>query len=87
MPDSIPDLAARLYDECLNTFPADHLFNQQELLGLGVIPKDDIAVLLQCAQSLVNQVVSTAPGDEWQVSVEADFAGRCREVRAPNHLI
>lgn len=55
MPDSIPDLAAKLYDECLNTFPADYFFYQQDLLGLGVIPKDDIAVLLQCAQSLVDQ--------------------------------
>lgn len=55
MPDSIPDLATKIYNECTNAFPADHLFYQQDLLGLGVIPKNDVAVLLQCTQSLVDQ--------------------------------
>ena len=52
---STAELASRIYDECLNNFPADYLFYQQDLLGLGVVPKDDLALLLQCTQSLVDQ--------------------------------
>lgn len=52
---SVNELAAKLYDACLTKFPPDHLFNQQELLGLGIFPKSDLALLLQCTQSLVDQ--------------------------------
>ncbi|KAL4945905.1 hypothetical protein BDV06DRAFT_183599 [Aspergillus oleicola] len=52
---SVPELASKLYDACLNNFSSDHLFNQQELLGLEIIPKNDLALLLQCTQSLVDQ--------------------------------
>lgn len=45
----------KLYDQCLSSFPADHLFYQQDLLGLGVIPNDDLALLLRCTQILVDQ--------------------------------
>ncbi|EAW10936.1 RPC34 RNA polymerase subunit family protein [Aspergillus clavatus NRRL 1] len=52
---SINELASRLYDECLKKFPPDHLFYQQDLLGLGVVEKNNLALLLQCTQSLVDQ--------------------------------
>ncbi|KAK1150034.1 34-kDa subunit of RNA polymerase III (C) [Aspergillus melleus] len=52
---SVSELAAKLYDACLTKFPPDHLFVQQELLGLGIFPKSDLALLLQCTQSLVDQ--------------------------------
>lgn len=50
---STAELASRLYDECLANFPSDHLFYQQDLLGLGVV--DNLAVLLECTQKLVDQ--------------------------------
>lgn len=49
------ELASKLYDECLANFPIDHLFYQQDLLGLGVVPNNDLARLLQCTQWLVDQ--------------------------------
>ena len=48
-------LAAGLYAECRSTFPPDHLFYQQDLVSLGVIPNNDLSLLMQCAQSLVDQ--------------------------------
>ncbi|KAK2861108.1 hypothetical protein FQN49_004531 [Arthroderma sp. PD_2] len=48
-------LAMKLYDQCLSSFPLDHLFYQQDLLGLGVIPNEDLALLLRCTQILVDQ--------------------------------
>lgn len=52
---SVTELAAKLYDACLGKFPSDHLFYQQDLLGLSIVPKNDLALLLQCTQSLVDQ--------------------------------
>ncbi|KAL3479042.1 RNA polymerase Rpc34 [Aspergillus californicus] len=52
---SVTELAARLYEACLEKFPIDHLFYQQELLGLDILPKSDLPLLLQCTQSLVDQ--------------------------------
>ncbi|KAL2824797.1 RNA polymerase Rpc34 [Aspergillus cavernicola] len=52
---SVTELASRLYDACLSKFPIDHLFYQQDLLGLEILPKSDLALLLQCTQSLVDQ--------------------------------
>jgi DNA-directed RNA polymerase III subunit RPC6 len=52
---SVTELASKLYDACLSNFPIDHLFYQQDLLGLNIIPKNDLPLLLQCTQSLVDQ--------------------------------
>ncbi|PYH90385.1 DNA-directed RNA polymerase III subunit Rpc34 [Aspergillus ellipticus CBS 707.79] len=52
---SVTVLAAQLYDACINKFPSDHLFYQQDLLGLDIVPKNELALLLQCTQSLVDQ--------------------------------
>ncbi|OJJ48124.1 hypothetical protein ASPZODRAFT_62264 [Penicilliopsis zonata CBS 506.65] len=52
---STAELAARLYEACLSKFPPDHLFYQQDLLGLGIVPKNDLAQLLQLTQTLVDQ--------------------------------
>lgn len=52
---SASELASQVYEKCVNEYPPDKLFYQQDLLGLGIIPKNDIALLLQCAQSLVDQ--------------------------------
>ncbi|KMP04616.1 DNA-directed RNA polymerase III subunit RPC6 [Coccidioides immitis RMSCC 2394] len=51
----VNELASVLYDKCISGFSADHLFYQQDLLGLGVIPNNDVALLMKCAQSLVDQ--------------------------------
>lgn len=51
----VTELAQKLYDACLETFDTGHLFYQQDLLGLGVIPKGDVPLLLQCTQALVDQ--------------------------------
>lgn len=52
---SINELASRLYDECLKRYDSDHLFYQQDLLGLGVIERNNLPLLLQCTQLLVDQ--------------------------------
>jgi DNA-directed RNA polymerase III subunit RPC6 len=52
---SVHELASRLYDACLSKFAIDHLFYQQDLLGLDILPKNDLPLLLQCTQSLVDQ--------------------------------
>lgn len=52
---SVSELASRIYDICVSNYPSDHLFYQQDLLGLGIVPKNEIALLLQCTQSLVDQ--------------------------------
>ncbi|KAI5302888.1 34-kDa subunit of RNA polymerase III (C), partial [Ascosphaera atra] len=55
MSDSgIQELSATLYARCLE-FPADHLFYQQDLLGLGVIPDNNLSMLMKCVQTLVGQ--------------------------------
>jgi DNA-directed RNA polymerase III subunit RPC6 len=51
----VPEQAAKLYDACLTHFEADRMFFQEDLLSLGVIPTNDLALLVQCAQSLVDQ--------------------------------
>lgn len=55
MASRVTEIASRLYDACLERFEADHLFYQQDLLALDVIPKGEIDLLLKCAQSLVDQ--------------------------------
>ncbi|OGM39792.1 putative DNA-directed RNA polymerase III subunit Rpc34 [Aspergillus bombycis] len=52
---SVTELASKLYEHCLNNYPPDQLFYQQDLLGLGIVPKSDLALLLRCTQSLVDQ--------------------------------
>lgn len=49
------ELASKLYDACSEQFESDQLLNQQDLFALEVIPKDDLATLLQVTQSLVDQ--------------------------------
>lgn len=51
----VTELAQKLYDACLATYDTDRLFYQGDLLGLDVIPNGDVTLLLQCAQSLVDQ--------------------------------
>ncbi|KAJ5580221.1 uncharacterized protein N7459_006206 [Penicillium hispanicum] len=50
----IKELASKLYDACHDQFEADHSFFQEDLLSLNVVPPNDLALLMQCAQSLVN---------------------------------
>lgn len=52
---SIEDIASELYEKCRKIFPADHLFYQDDLFNLGVIPNTELQVLLQCTQSLVDR--------------------------------
>lgn len=54
MPDA-KKLSAALYAKCVSDFPPDHLFYQQDLLSLGVIPDGNLNLLLECAQLLVQQ--------------------------------
>ncbi|KAJ5929786.1 hypothetical protein N7454_006736 [Penicillium verhagenii] len=51
----VKELASQLYDACADQFEADHSFYQQDLLSVSVIPNNDVSLLLECAQSLVNQ--------------------------------
>lgn len=51
----VAELASKLYDACLDAFDTNHLFYQHDLLGLDVIPKGDVALLLECTQWLVDQ--------------------------------
>jgi DNA-directed RNA polymerase III subunit RPC6 len=49
------DLASALYEKCRSNYPPDYLFYQQDLVSLGVVPHNDLALLMRCAQSLVDQ--------------------------------
>lgn len=51
----VAQLASKLYEACLNQFDSEHLFYQNDLRGLNVIPDGDIPLLLNCTQSLVDQ--------------------------------
>ncbi|KAI2089619.1 34-kDa subunit of RNA polymerase III (C) [Ophidiomyces ophidiicola] len=51
----VNELASALYSKCVSEFSSDHLFYQQDLLSVGVIPNNDVALLMKCAQSLVDQ--------------------------------
>lgn len=56
MSDSkVEELAGALYARCLADFPQDHLIYQQDLLNLGIIPGNNLALLMKCVQSLVAQ--------------------------------
>jgi len=48
-------IASKLYEECRNNYDPDQLFYQQDLLNMGVIPGNDLSLLLQCTQWLVDQ--------------------------------
>lgn len=48
-------LSSTLYAKCLSDFPPDHLFYQQDLMNMGVIPKNNLPLLMQCTQLLVEQ--------------------------------
>ncbi|KAL1984843.1 hypothetical protein VTN96DRAFT_8598 [Rasamsonia emersonii] len=48
-------LASELYEKCRSKYSEDHLIYQQDLLSLGVIPNNDLNLLLECTQSLVDQ--------------------------------
>ncbi|KAL2222356.1 putative DNA-directed RNA polymerase III subunit Rpc34 [Thermoascus aurantiacus ATCC 26904] len=48
-------MASKLYEECRNNYDPDQLFYQQDLLNMGVIPGNDLSLLLQCTQWLVDQ--------------------------------
>lgn len=71
------ELASKLYDACLNQFEPDHLFNQHDLLSLDVIPKNDLGLLMECAQELVNQKLLRLLQDKserlsWQIIPRED---------------
>ncbi|CAG8947405.1 unnamed protein product [Penicillium salamii] len=51
----VAELASKLYDTCVSEFDPDHLFYQNDFLNLKIIPGNDLALLLECAQSLVDQ--------------------------------
>jgi len=51
----VAELASKLYDACTSEFDPDHLFFQNDFLDLKVIPDNDVSLLLECAQSLVDQ--------------------------------
>lgn len=48
-------LASALYEKCLSDFSPDHLFYQQDLSSLGVVPNDDLTLLMKCTQILVDR--------------------------------
>lgn len=51
----VAELASKLYDACVSEFDPDHLFFQNDFINLNIIPKNDVSLLLECAQSLVDQ--------------------------------
>jgi hypothetical protein len=55
--NDIPALGKSLYDACLPFMQQNSkkVFNQSSLLELGVIPNDDIQVLMQVTQRLINE--------------------------------
>ncbi|KAK2750782.1 34-kDa subunit of RNA polymerase III (C) [Onygenales sp. PD_40] len=85
------ELAAALYARCLSDFPPDHLFYQQDLLGLGVIPNNDLALLMKCAQSLVDQsLMRMLYGSDdrlaWKIIAQSD-AEKLQNLNSEERLI
>ena len=54
-PKDPQELALALYAKCASDFEPDHLFYQNDLMGLGVVSKNDLALLLECANILVGR--------------------------------
>lgn len=54
-PKDPQELASALYEKCVSDFSSDHLFYQHDLMKLGVVSKSDLALLLNCAQILVDR--------------------------------
>ncbi|KAL1976471.1 hypothetical protein VTN31DRAFT_2753 [Thermomyces dupontii] len=52
---STEELASELYEQCQNKFSTAHLFYQEDLLNLGVIPNRNVELLLACVQYLVER--------------------------------
>ncbi|EEH36392.1 DNA-directed RNA polymerase III subunit RPC6 [Paracoccidioides lutzii Pb01] len=85
------ELASALYARCLSDFPPDHLFYQQDLLNLGIIPKNDLSLLMKCAQSLVDQsLMRILYGNDdrlaWKIIAQAD-AEKLQNLNAEERLI
>ncbi|PGH12437.1 hypothetical protein AJ79_04273 [Helicocarpus griseus UAMH5409] len=85
------ELAASLYARCLSEFPPDHLFYQQDLLSLGVIPNNDLSLLMKCAQTLVDQSLMRMlmGSDErlaWKIIAQSD-AEKLQTLNAEERLI
>ncbi|KAJ5895602.1 hypothetical protein N7495_007293 [Penicillium taxi] len=51
----VSELASQLYDACSNLYDTDYMISQKDLQALGIIPTNDLDLLLQCTQHLVNQ--------------------------------
>ncbi|WEW58992.1 34-kDa subunit of RNA polymerase III (C) [Emydomyces testavorans] len=87
----VNELASALYDKCISEFPSDHLFYQQDLQDLGVIPYNDLALLMKCTQSLVDQSLFRmlhAKDDRlaWKV-VEQSDAEKLQNLNAEERLV
>jgi DNA-directed RNA polymerase III subunit RPC6 len=53
----IPALKTKIYDALLPpaTLDPQHVFNQDYILALGIIPNGDLQVLLRVVQTMVNE--------------------------------
>lgn len=53
----VPALKNAVYEACLATAELDpkYVFDQHHLISLGIIPANDVDILLKVAQSLVNE--------------------------------
>ncbi|EDN07962.1 DNA-directed RNA polymerase III [Histoplasma capsulatum] len=85
------ELASALYARCLSNFPPDHLFYQQDLVGLGIIPNNDLSLLMKCAQSLVDQsLMRMLYGNDdrlaWKIIAQSD-AEKLQNLNAEERLI
>lgn len=53
--DKTTALKKLLYDECFQTFDENPTFFQDDLLEFGVLPNDDVSMLLAVTQALTNE--------------------------------
>lgn len=53
----VPALKTAVYAACLPTAQLDpkHVFDQNHLIALGIVPGNDVEILLAVAQALVNE--------------------------------
>ena len=74
---SLKELQNALYASCASQ-PAEKIFDQHDLLALGVIPKDDLGLLLSCTRQLTKEgllKVMTKNGAAcWRVVKKEDAA-------------
>ncbi|KAG4035024.1 hypothetical protein MFRU_002g03730 [Monilinia fructicola] len=89
--DKTTALKKLLYDECFQTFDENPTFFQDDLLEFGVLPNDDVSMLLAVTQALTNEklfkvVQDPQRGIGWKLRTE-DEAKKYRSLSSEQEIV